>query len=84
MLLAPKLMTFKVVYNYKPKIFDKYGKYIDNDTYTIIIDDVKMERNEKALLDIFTKEINEDELYELQQEIHKAIWERNDIRGYHE
>lgn len=81
-------MTFKVTYNYKPKTFDKDGKYVDNDTYTISFVDGKVERNEKGLLDISTKTIHvtvtEDELYQLSKEIKDAIWDRNDTRGYHE
>ena len=64
-------MTFRVVYNYKPKTFDKDGKYVDNDTYTVSIGD-------------FHREVTEDELTEFYEEIKKAIWDRNDTRGYHE
>lgn len=90
MLQAPNNMTFKVTYNYKPRTFDENGKYVDNDTYTIsIIEDGKMERNEKGLLDISTGRtinvtVTEDELDQLYDEMKKAIWDRNDTRGYHE
>lgn len=80
-------MTFKVAYNAKNHTWEN-GKYTDNDTYTISIDDCKMNRNENGNLDISTKtinlEVNEDELIELYLAIKKAIWERNDFRGYHE
>ena len=81
-------MAFKVAYNYKPHTFDENNKYIDNDTYTIFVEDCKMTRNNNGNLDISTKTIsltiNEDELNELWTAINKAVAERNDIRGYHE
>lgn len=63
-------MTFKVRYEYKPHTWEN-GKYTDNDRYVVSIKD----------LDIT---VTEDELYELKSEIKRAIYERNDVRGYHE
>lgn len=81
-------MTFKVTYNYNPKTFDENGKYVDNDTYTISIDDCKMDRNENGFLDIslktITLKVNRDELDQLWSQIGFAVAERNDVRGYHE
>lgn len=80
-------MTFKVTYNCKSHTWEN-GKYIDNDSYTISIDDCKMNKNENGKLDISTKTINltvnEDELDELWLGIKNAVVERNDFRGYHE
>ena len=67
-------MTFKVTYNYKPRTFDENGKYVDNDTYTISF-------NSNETIEIT---VTEDELDQLYGEMKKAIWDRNDTRGYHE
>lgn len=63
-------MTFKVTYNARNHTWEN-GKYIDNDNYTISIKDINMN-------------VNEYELDELVEQIKKAIWDRNDFRGYHE
>jgi hypothetical protein len=81
-------MPFRVVYNYKPRTFDDNGKYVDNDTYTIFAEDCKVTKNNDGKLDIYSKTISltvtYDELDQLYDEMKKAIWERNDTRGYHE
>lgn len=63
-------MTFKVTYNAKNHTWEN-GKYTDNDTYTISINDLSLE-------------VNEDELDELFLAMKMAVKERDDFRGYHE
>ena len=81
-------MPFKIAYNYKPRTFDKDGKYVDNDTYTIFAEDCKATRNNDGKLEIYSKTISltvtQEELDQLYDEMKKAIWDRNDTRGYHE